>query len=74
MLVLEAVADASATLCAAIDVLLDEETENDAVFTTLAETVSELELDAENAPMQVRFAETATVLDAASVAAPRLTP
>jgi hypothetical protein len=40
----------------------------------LALTVSELEAETENAPMQMRFALIAAVLVAASVAAPRLTP
>ena len=73
-LVLEAVADASATLCAAADALLDAATENEAVLTTLAATVSVLDAETENAPMQMRFASNAAVLDAAKVAAPRLTP
>jgi predicted lysophospholipase L1 biosynthesis ABC-type transport system permease subunit len=74
LLVLEAVAEASATLCAAAAALLDAETENDAVLTTLALTVSELEAETENAPMQTRLALIAAVLVAANVAAPRLTP
>ena len=53
-LVLVAVAEALATLCAAADALLDAETENDAVLTTLAATVSALEAETENAPMQMR--------------------
>ena len=73
-LVLDAVAEALATLCAEADALLDAEIENDAVLTTLALTVSVLVLETENAPMQMRFAENAAVLDAAKVAAPRLTP
>ena len=73
-LVLEAVAAATAMRCAAADALLDAETENEAVLTTLALTVSVLEAETENAPMQMRFASTAAVLDAAKVAAPRLTP
>ena len=74
MLALDAVADASNTFCAAAVALLDAEIENDVVLTTLALTVSVLVLDAENAPIQMRFAETAAVLVAANVAAPRLTP
>ena len=53
-LALEAVADASVTLCAAADALLDAETENEAVLTTLALTVSVLALETENAPVQTR--------------------
>ena len=53
-LVLDAVAEALATLCAAADALLDAETEKEAVLTTLAETVSVLEAETENAPMQTR--------------------
>ena len=74
VLALVAVAAPMAMRCAAADALLDAETENDAVLTTLAETVSVLEAETENAPMQMRFAENAAVLVAANVAAPRLTP
>ena len=74
LLVLDIVAEASAPICAAAAAPLDAETENDAVLTTLAETVSELEAETENAPMQTRLALIAAVLVAASVAAPRLTP
>jgi hypothetical protein len=54
VLVLEAVACATATLCAAAVALLDAETENEAVLTTVAETVSVLEAETENAPLQTR--------------------
>ena len=54
VLALVAVAEALATLCAAADVVLDAETEKDAVLTTLAETVSVLEAETENAPLQTR--------------------
>ena len=53
-LVLEAVACATATRCAAAVALLDAETEKDAVLTTVAETVSVLEAETENAPLQTR--------------------
>ena len=53
-LALDAVACATATLCAAAVALLDAETANDAVFTTVAETVSVLALETENAPVQTR--------------------
>jgi hypothetical protein len=53
-LVLEAVACATATLCAAAVELLDAETENEAVLTTVAETVSVLKAETENAPLQTR--------------------
>jgi hypothetical protein len=53
-LALDAVACATATLCAAAVALLDAETENEAVLTTVAETVSVLEAETENAPMQTR--------------------
>jgi hypothetical protein len=53
-LALEAVAAPMAMRCAAAAALLDAETENDAVLTTLALTVSVLVPDAENAPMQTR--------------------
>jgi hypothetical protein len=74
VLVLEAVALPIAIRCAAAVVPLDAETENDAVLTTLAETVSVLEAETENAPIQTRFALNAAVLVAANVTAPRLTP
>ena len=74
VLALDAVAAASATLCAAAVALLDAETENEASLTTLAETVSSLEADAENAPIQTRSPLNAAVLVAAKVTAPRLTP
>ena len=54
VLALEAVACATATLCAAAVALLDAETENDAVLTTVAETVSVLDAETENAPVQTR--------------------
>ena len=54
VLTLVAVADATAILCAAADALLDAETENEAVLTTLALTVSVLVLETENAPLQTR--------------------
>ena len=74
VLVLEAVACATAPLCAAAVALLDAETENEAVLTTVAETVSVLVLETENAPMQTRSPLNAAVLVAAKVTAPRLTP
>jgi hypothetical protein len=74
LLVLDIVAEASATICAAAVAPLDAETENDAVLTTLAETVVSLVLDAENAPIQTRLALNSAALVAANVAAPRLTP
>ena len=73
-LVLETTALATAMRCAAAAALLDAETENEAVLTTLALTVSVLVPDAENAPIQMRLALNAAVLDAAKVTAPRLTP
>jgi hypothetical protein len=54
VLALVAVAEATAILCAAAVAVLDAETEKDAVLTTLAETVSVLVLETENAPMQTR--------------------
>jgi hypothetical protein len=54
VLALVAVAEANAMRCAAADAVLDAETENDAVLTTLALTVSVLEAETENAPMQTR--------------------
>ena len=54
VLALVAVAEAMAMRCAAADALLDAETANEAVLTTLAETVSVLALETENAPMQTR--------------------
>ena len=54
VLVLVAVAAPMAMRCAAADALLDAETENEADLTTLAETVSVLALETENAPMQTR--------------------
>jgi len=55
VLALVAVAEAMAMRCAAAAALLDAETANDAVLTTLAETVSVLEAETENAPMQMRL-------------------
>jgi hypothetical protein len=74
VLALEAVAEAMAMRCAAAVALLDAETAKDAVLTTLADTVSVLVPDAENAPIQMRLASNAAVLVAARVTAPRLTP
>ena len=74
VLALVAVAAPMAMRCAAAAALLDAETANDAVLTTLAETVSVLEAETENAPIQMRLASTAAVLVAARVTAPRLTP
>ena len=74
VLALVAVAEAMAMRCAAAVALLDAETANDAVLTTLAETVSVLVPDVENAPMQTRCPLIAAVLVAARVTAPRLTP
>jgi hypothetical protein len=54
VLALDTVACATATLCAAAAALLDAETENEAVLTTVAETVSVLALETENAPVQTR--------------------
>jgi hypothetical protein len=74
VLALEAVAAPMAMRCAAAVAVLEAETENDAVLTTLALTVSVLVPDVENAPMQMRLALNAAVLVAARVTAPRLTP
>ena len=74
VLALVAVAAPMAMRCAAAVVVLDAETENDAVLTTLALTVSVLVPDVENAPMQTRCPLIAAVLVAARVTAPRLTP
>jgi hypothetical protein len=74
VLALVAVAAPMAMRCAAAVAVLDAETENDAVLTTLALTVSVLEADVENAPMQTRCPLNAAVLVAARVTAPRLTP
>jgi hypothetical protein len=71
---LEAVADASATICADADTVLDATTARAASSTTFAATATVLEAETENAPIQMRFASTATVLVAAMVAAVRLTP
>jgi hypothetical protein len=74
LLALEAVAAATATLCAATDALLDAATANDAVLTTLAATAAVLDAETENAPMQMRLAATATVLVAENVTEARLMP
>jgi hypothetical protein len=51
------------------------ETVKDAAgLTTLAATATELALETENAPMQTRFADTATEEVAAIATAPRDTP
>jgi hypothetical protein len=74
LLVLEIVAEVTATICVDTDTLLDAATEKDAVLTTPAEALAALAAETENAPKQMRLASTATVLAAANVAAPRLTP
>jgi hypothetical protein len=71
---LEAVADATAILCAAADAPLEADTAKDASLIGLADTDTVLAAETENAPMQMRFASTATALVASMVTAARLTP